>query len=98
MTSDCRTSAGRLCLKHRVLEDVFSQPVTKRTAELAVQWRSGTLEDLKRGKKRSDHPLLLPRVKVRHRGLAKNTAQLHTLFALSNLWMVRRTLLREARG
>ena len=37
-------------------------------------------------------------VKVRHRGLAKNTAQLHTLFALSNLWMVRRTLLREARG
>lgn len=31
--------------------------------------------------------------KVRYRGLAKNTAQLHTLFALSNLWMVRRTLL-----
>jgi IS5 family transposase len=37
-------------------------------------------------------------VKVRYRGLAKNTAQLHTLFALSNLWMVRRTLLTEARG
>jgi IS5 family transposase len=33
-------------------------------------------------------------VKVRYRGLAKNTAQLHTLFALSNLWMVRRPLLR----
>jgi len=31
--------------------------------------------------------------KVRYRGLAKNTAQLHTLFALSNLWMVRRTLM-----
>jgi IS5 family transposase len=30
-------------------------------------------------------------VKVRYRGLAKNTAQLRTLFALSNLWMVRRT-------
>jgi IS5 family transposase len=28
-------------------------------------------------------------VRVRYRGLAKNTAQLHTLFALSNLWMVR---------
>ena len=28
-------------------------------------------------------------VKVRYRGLAKNTAQLHTLFALSNLWMAR---------
>ena len=28
-------------------------------------------------------------VKVRYRGLKKNTAQLFTLFALSNLWMVR---------
>ena len=34
----------------------------------------------------------LSHVKVRYRGLAKNTAQLHTLFALSNLWMVRRQL------
>ena len=34
-------------------------------------------------------------VKVRYRGLAKNTAQLHTLFALSSLWTVRRTLLKE---
>lgn len=31
--------------------------------------------------------------KVRYRGLAKNTAQLTTLFALSNLWMVRRKLM-----
>jgi IS5 family transposase len=31
--------------------------------------------------------------KVRYRGLKKNTAQLHTLFALSNLWMARRQLL-----
>ena len=30
--------------------------------------------------------------KVRYRGLKKNTAQLITLFALSNLWMVRRKL------
>ncbi|GEM_PF-3443281 len=29
-------------------------------------------------------------VKVRYRGLGKNTAQLHTLFALSNLWMARK--------
>jgi len=34
-------------------------------------------------------------VKVRYRGLIKNTAQLHTLFALSNLWMVRRRLMAE---
>ena len=32
-------------------------------------------------------------VKVRFRGLAKNTAQLMTLFALSNLWMARRRLM-----
>lgn len=32
-------------------------------------------------------------VKVRYRGLVKNTAQLKTLFALSNLWMARRKLL-----
>src|SRR3954466_2954208 len=32
-------------------------------------------------------------VKVRYRGLTKNTAQLHTLFALANIWMVRRQLL-----
>lgn len=34
--------------------------------------------------------------KVRFRGLAKNTAQVMTLFALSNLWMVRRRLLANA--
>ena len=32
--------------------------------------------------------------KVRYRGLAKNTAQLMTLFALSNIWMVRKVLLQ----
>jgi len=31
-------------------------------------------------------------VKVRYRGLKKNTVQLTTLFALSNLWMVRKAL------
>jgi transposase, IS5 family len=32
-------------------------------------------------------------VKVRYRGLAKNTAQLHMLFALANLWLARRRLM-----
>jgi IS5 family transposase len=35
-------------------------------------------------------------VKTRFRGLMKNTAQLVTLFALSNLWMARRHLLAKA--
>lgn len=33
--------------------------------------------------------------KVRYRGLAKNTAQVQMLFALSNLWMARRQLLSQ---
>ena len=33
--------------------------------------------------------------KVRYRGLKKNTAQLITLFALSNIWMARRALLQR---
>jgi len=37
-------------------------------------------------------------VKVRYRGLKKNTAQLMTLFALSNIWMVRGRLLQGAQG
>ena len=35
-------------------------------------------------------------IKVRFRGLAKNTAHLTTLFALSNLWMARRRLMAMA--
>lgn len=34
--------------------------------------------------------------KVRYRGLAKNSAQVLTLFALSNLWMARRHLMQTA--
>ena len=34
--------------------------------------------------------------KLRYRGLAKNTAQLHTLFALANLVIVKKTLLAQA--
>jgi IS5 family transposase len=36
--------------------------------------------------------------KVKYRGLAKNTANLMTLFALSNLWMARRSLLQGLQG
>ena len=35
-------------------------------------------------------------VKVRYRGLSKNTQQLHTLFALANLWMARARLLASS--
>ena len=35
--------------------------------------------------------------KVRYRGLKKNTLQLKTLFALSNLWMARGQLMGQVR-
>jgi transposase, IS5 family len=35
--------------------------------------------------------------KLRYRGLAKNAAQLHTLFALANLVIVKKTLLAQGR-
>lgn len=45
-----------------------------------------------------EHPLRVIRrqfgyTKVRYRDLAKNTAQLQILFALSNLWIVRQQLM-----
>jgi transposase, IS5 family len=48
-----------------------------------------------------EHPLRVVKrqfgyQKVRFKGLLKNTAQIVTLFALSNLWMARRTLLASA--
>lgn len=60
-----------------------------------VDSRADQLECLKaRIRAKVEHPFCVIKrqfehVKVRYRGLAKNTAQLHTLFALSNLWLVR---------
>ncbi len=47
---------------------------------------------------RVEHPFRIVKrqfgyMKVRYRGLAKNSAQVMTLFALANLWMARRTVL-----
>ena len=56
-------------------------------------------EKLKAGiRAKVEHPFRVVKrqfgfVKVRYRGLTKNTAQLFTLFALSNLWMVRSKLM-----
>jgi IS5 family transposase len=50
-----------------------------------------------------EHPFRLIKqqfghAKVRYRGLAKNTARLQVMFALGNLWTVRKTLLQGARA
>ena len=57
------------------------------------------IEKLKAGvRAKVEHPFRVVKrqfgyVKVRYRGIKKNTAQLMTLFALSNLWMVRGKLM-----
>ena len=62
------------------------------------------LEKIKAGiRAKVEHPFRVIKcqfgfVKVRYRGLAKNTAQLVTLFALSNLWMARKRLIKGAQG
>jgi IS5 family transposase len=73
----------------------------KRRALDKTRESNGLIDELERLKAsiraKVEHPFRVIKrqfghVKVRYRGLAKNTAQLHTLFALSNLWMVRRQL------
>ena len=74
----------------------------KRKAQKSKAWGAITeqLEKLKASvRAKLEHPFRVIKcqfgfTKVRYKGLAKKTAQLVTLFALSNLWMVRRHLMR----
>jgi IS5 family transposase len=76
------------------------------TSALGLQAPWGNLidkaEQLKaRVRAEVEHPFRVPKcqfgfTKVRYKGLAKNTAQLVTLFALGNLWMARKRILQGA--
>ena len=73
--------------KRRALRDTAAGRLRDRIERLKAQVRA-----------RGEHAFRVIKrqfgyVKVRYRGLTKNTAQLHTLFALANIWMVRRQLL-----
>jgi IS5 family transposase len=74
----------------------------KAIADAVVKEATETLERLKAQlRARVEHPFQVLKcqfgfTKVRYRGLAKNTAQLQTLFALVNLKMVRRRLAAAA--
>ena len=66
---------------------------------IAPQFEALTLEKWKASiRAKVEHPFRVIKrqfgyTKVRYRGLAKNTAQIVTLFALSNVWMARRQLM-----
>jgi IS5 family transposase len=76
----------------------------KAMAEGVLKELTQQLEKLKaQVRARVEHPFhivknLFKHRKVRYRGLAKNTAQLHILFALANLIIAKRSLLAEARA
>lgn len=81
-----------LCLiaeKPSLLKKIRSQRAYRSTVK-HEKWKAGI-------RAKVEHPFRVIKrqfgyVKVRYRGLAKNTAQLFTLFALSNLWMARKRL------
>jgi transposase, IS5 family len=80
---------------------VAMRPCKRRALDMSSPW--GSLLDKAEQMKASvrakvEHPFRVIKcqfgfTKVRYKGLAKNTAQLMTLFALSNLWMARRQLI-----
>ena len=69
-----------------------------------ISARQEQLEQVKsRIRAKVEHPFRVIKrqfghVKVRYRGLRKNTQQLHTLFALANLWMARGRLLKNSQS
>jgi len=81
--------------------NIAMRPGKRRTLNPAkpIEALAEQLERVKAGiRARVEHPFRVVKrqfghIKVRYRGLAKNTAQLHTLFALANLWMARRKLI-----
>jgi IS5 family transposase len=97
-----------------VFADAGYQGASKRPEATGVPWqvamRPGKRRALDKAeamkasvRSKVEHPFRVIKcqfgfIKVRYRGLAKNTAQLVTLFALSNLWMARRRILQGAPG
>ncbi|TWI46292.1 IS4 family transposase [Pseudomonas duriflava] len=80
---------------------VIWQIAARRSTYKQLSKRSALYKAKAQVRSKVEHPFRVIKrqfgyIKVRFRGLAKNTAQLVTLFALSNLWMARRHLLTDA--
>ena len=93
-------AAKRLDAKPGVRWNIAMRPGKRRQLDLAkpIDRLTDELEAIKASiRAKVEHPFRVIKrqfghVKVRYRGLAKNAAQLNTLFALANLWMARRQL------
>ena len=82
---------------------VAMRPGKRRALDRNRKWHA-LVDEIERAKAsiraKVEHPFRVIKrqfafVKVRYRGLVKNTAQLTTLFSLSNLWMARHRLMRS---
>ncbi len=79
---------------------VAAKPSAIKRMHASLQKTAARIEHLKSSiRSKVEHPFRVIKcqfgfTKVRYRGLAKNTAQIQMLFALSNLWMVRRPLMK----
>jgi IS5 family transposase len=86
---------------HAHLQDTLTEDwvaIKSKPGKALDAWTKGLNHAIAKLRAIGEHPFrILKRqfgyTKVRYRGLAKNTAQLMTLFALSNLYQVRRALL-----
>ncbi len=76
--------------KVKAIEDETLRGLTEQIEYLKASVRAAVEHPFRVIKRQFGH------VKARYRGLAKNGAQVLTLFALSNLWMTRQYLLEKA--
>src|SRR3954464_15047049 len=81
----------------------IKRSIIKALPERLRDWAAAVERALSQVRAWVEHPFhivknLFRYKKLRYRGLAKNTAQLHTLFALANLVIVKKTLLAQGRA
>ncbi|PLC50187.1 hypothetical protein CR159_09280 [Pollutimonas subterranea] len=96
--SPARRACFRVCLGQTAADDTPRLPFgsTRRTP---TRRTASTHPIQLRNRKLAEHPFRVIKrqfghVKVRYRGLAKNTTELMTLFAAANLWRARKPLMR----
>lgn len=92
------TNERNLCASDPKTGPLWCFPFKKCPGEELPEWKREINHRLSQLRARVEHPFWVVKrqfgfTKVRYRGLAKNTAQLTMLFALSNLYLVRRQLL-----
>ena len=92
------TNARNLSSSDPAAGPLWCFPFKKPKGEALPEWKREINHRLSQLRARVEHPFRVVKrqfgfTKVRYRGLRKNTAQLTTLFALSNLYLVRRQLL-----